>query len=238
MQPLTLNERRHAESVGEIRSSAVFRADCGDPSRLGREIDELLPIRKYNGDWKGVEFDRELLDCALRFTDLGAQWVIPRLGDRPEIDGEFSLIHLHDVLSQVEGGPVTIAEPTEFQLQFLSELRIIDHTPRSGSGKIAYVRIRRDVTPLEIWYSALADIGGDPFPPGYIKMEITYCQYLDALLLTKGAYGWQYLYADMSLRRGDFQEAVGYLRGMLELFPSLFPRHDYTGLRERLEERL
>ncbi len=69
-------------------------------------------------------------------------------------------------------------------------------------------------------------------------MDITYCQYLDALLLTKGTYGWQYLYTDISLRRGDFDETVRYLRGMLEVFPEIFPQHDYRELRERLEARL
>lgn len=100
------------------------------------------------------------------------------------------------------------------------------------------MRIRQDDAPLEIWYSALADIGDEPYPPGYIKMEITYCEYLDALLLTKGTYGWQYLYADISLRRSDFQEVFGYLRDMLELFPVEFQQYDYAPLRQRLEARL
>ncbi|OKI38305.1 hypothetical protein A6A29_10030 [Streptomyces sp. TSRI0281] len=94
------------------------------------------------------------------------------------------------------------------------------------------------VDPLEIWYSAIADIGGDPYLPGFIKMNITYCQYLDAMILTKGTYGWQYLYTDISLSRGDFHETVKYLQGMLSVFPEIFPQHDYGDLRARLEARL
>ncbi|AOS64546.1 hypothetical protein [Actinoalloteichus hymeniacidonis] len=56
------------------------------------------------------------------------------------------------------------------------------------------------------------------------------------MLPTKGTYGWQFLFADISLRRGDFHEVAGYLQGMVDVFPELFPG-DYTELRDRLAER-
>lgn len=68
-------------------------------------------------------------------------------------------------------------------------------------------------------------------------MEVTYREYLDALLVTKGTYGWQYLYTDVSLGRG-FGGVRRYLQGMIELFPEIFPNHDYSPLVERLEARL
>ncbi|GHH47645.1 hypothetical protein FHS35_005565 [Streptomyces umbrinus] len=236
MHNLTPNEQRHAESLEEIRSSPFLQADCGNADHLGPAPEELLPLGRYNDAWADVELDQNLLDCALRFTDLGAQWRTSRK-KLPRIQGDFNLLHLRDVLNQPEGPAPTIPDATDSQLRFLSELRFFDHTPRSGSGKLAYIRLWPGGTPLEIWYSAVADIGGDPYPPGFIKMDITYCQYLDALLLTKGTYGWQYLYTDISLRRGDFRETVAYLQGMLEVFPEIFPQHDYTDLRERLEAR-
>lgn len=237
MEQLTPYEQRHAESLEEICSSPSLKADCGSSQAMGRALEELSPLREYNEEWAAVELDQELLGHALRFTDLGAQW---RTSGKklPRIQGEFNLLHMHDVLSQTEGPASTIVNPTEPQREFLSQLRMFDHSPRSGSGKITYIRLQPRVRPLEIWYSAIADIGGDPYPPGFIKMDITYGQYLDALLLTKGTYGWQYLYTDVSLRRGDFHETVEYLQGMLDVFPRLFPEHDYWDLRERLEARL
>ncbi|MGC5564320.1 hypothetical protein ACPYPG_15940 [Streptomyces sp. FR-108] len=236
MHNLTPNEERHAESLEEIRSSPFLQADCGSSEHLGAALEELSPLRRYNDEWADVELDQNFLGCALRFTDLGAQWRTSRK-KLPRIQGEFNLLNLHDVLNQREGPAATVPDASESQLRFLSELRFFDHTPRSGSGRLTYVRLRPGVAPLEIWYSAVADIGSDPYPPGFIRMDITYCQYLDALLLTKGTYGWQYLYTDVPLGRGDFRETVGYLEGMLELFPEIFPQYDYTPLRDRLEAR-
>ncbi|MEJ8650067.1 hypothetical protein WKI65_18700 [Streptomyces sp. MS1.AVA.3] len=238
MQKLTPNEQRHAASLAEIKASPYLETDCGDTDQLGQSPAELLPLHRYNEDWADVEFDQRMLDCALRFPGLGAQWEIPEEEeDLPEIYGDFNLLHLHDVLKQ-PAGPAPLPGATSFQQQFLSELRIFDHTPRSGAGKLTYIRMQPHVTPLEIWYSAVADIGSDPYPPGFLKMDITYCEYLDALLLTKGTYGWQYLYTDISLRGRAFHETVTYVQGMLEVFPEIFPQHDYTPLRDRLEARL
>ena len=36
-------------------------------------------------------------------------------------------------------------------------------------------------------------------------MDVDYCEYLDALLLTKGTFGWQYLFTEASLRDDRFQ---------------------------------
>ncbi|MFE7317342.1 hypothetical protein ACFU7T_30215 [Streptomyces sp. NPDC057555] len=195
-------------------------------------------MQQYNEDWKRVVIDPDLTECALRFADLGAQWETTPKKGAPRIYGEFRLVNFHEVVTQAEGAPATVPDPTEIQQRFLSQLRVIDHTPISGSGKLTYIRMSPEVSPLEIWYSAIADIGAEPYPPGYLRMNITYREYLDALILTKGTYGWQYLYSDISLRRGDFRETVHYLQGMLDLFPEIFPQHDYTELRDRLEARL
>lgn len=237
MQDLTPNEHRHAASMEEIQESPYLLADCGSLTPLGEPLGELLPLSRYNAAWRDVELGADLMNCALRFTELRARWETVEDDDVPEIYGEFSLLYFHDVFNQPEE-PATYPGVTDFQRSFISELRVFDHTPLSGAGKLAYIRMQPGATPLEIWYSAIADIGSDPYPPGFIKMDITYCEYLSALLRTKGTYGWQYLYTDISLRDGGFHETVNYLQGMLEFFPQAFPQHDYTDLRDRLEARL
>ncbi|MFJ2202817.1 hypothetical protein ACIQPP_49155 [Streptomyces violaceusniger] len=94
------------------------------------------------------------------------------------------------------------------------------------------------MSPLEIWYCDIADIGGDPYPPGYIKLDLSYSQYLEAPLLAKGVFGWQYLYAKMSLRDTSWSNVRNRLKVMVDVFPELFPQYDYTELRERFEARL
>lgn len=69
-------------------------------------------------------------------------------------------------------------------------------------------------------------------------MDVDYCGYLAALLVTKGTYGWQYLFADVSLADDIHHHTVENARRMLEVFPRLFPGYDYAPLAARLEARL
>ncbi|MFJ9866778.1 hypothetical protein [Streptomyces sp. NPDC101165] len=235
MADLTVNEKRHAAVLAAIQRSPFLDATCGSCDELGEPLEELLPLYEHNEDWDEVRLDGDLGSCALRFMDLGAQW--STTGGLPEILGEYRILHFYDVFDQLEG-PEPLDDATEFQRQFLAELRHFDMTPRSGAGMMSFIRMQPNVSPLEIWFHDVADIGGEPYPPGYLRMDITYCQYLDALLLTKGTYGWQYLYTDVRLSDAGFHLARTYLTRMLEVFPELFPEHDYAPLRARLEERL
>ncbi|MER7106988.1 hypothetical protein [Streptomyces sp. NPDC000229] len=235
MQNLTPNERRCAAALTEIGESPFLESECGSTEHLAEPVEELLPLYEHNSDWEEVEFDSRLLNCALRFSDFGARWSTRE--SLPEIHGEFHVLHFYDVFDQTEG-PSAGHETSDFQRDFLAQLRYFDHTPRSGAGMMTYIRMQPQVTPLEIWYQDIADIGRHPYPRNYIRMDITYCEYLEALTLTKGTYGWQYLYADISLRESGFESKVHYLTSMLEVFPDLFPAYDYTPLAERLEARL
>jgi hypothetical protein len=69
-------------------------------------------------------------------------------------------------------------------------------------------------------------------------MDIDYCQYLRTLAITKGTYGWQKLCRDIaSLDEDDMSGIRADMAEMLEVFPALFPDHDYEPLRIRLAER-
>ncbi|WP_433160939.1 hypothetical protein [Kribbella sp. CA-247076] len=233
MTHLTTNEQRHAESLTAIRDHPSLIATCGDCDELAEPLENLLPLYEHNEDWDEIELDEDLGACALRFTNLGAQW--ETADGLPELYGEFRILHFYDVFDQPEG-PGAMPDATDFQREFLSELRSFDTTPRSGAGMRSYLRMRPGTTPLEIWYADLADVGASPYPAGYLKLELTYAEYLDALLLTKGSYGWQYLFADVSLNGPSSGSTVRQLEHMLEVLPGLFPG-DYGELHDRLAER-
>ncbi|MEU0250214.1 hypothetical protein ABZ192_39110 [Streptomyces sp. NPDC006235] len=252
MPHFTANEERHLASLRELANCPYMDVEYEDVGQLTPSLGELPPLTEFNEKWKGVQLDDDIVSHSLRFTEFGACWSTlsedeyDDAGDDEgggglagvelsEIHGEFFLRSIHDILSQPEG-PADPVE-SEFQRTFLSELRVMDQTPRSGAGMLTYLRLKPGSSPLEIWYSDIAAIGASPYPLGFIKMDITYSEYLDALLLTKGTYGWQYLYTDISLADG-FSETVEYLEGMLSLFPRIFPNYDYSDLRTRLEARL
>ncbi|GAA2634739.1 hypothetical protein [Paractinoplanes durhamensis] len=224
-------ERRHADSLHELQRSSALEGEFGNADDLGPDLADLRPFADYGEAWAGVRLPEQMSGCALRFTELGARWQTSE-----GILGEFYFRPFSDLVTDA-GGAEPWPEATDFQTDFMSQLRVFDQTPRSGAGKLTYLRLQPGPGPLEIWYSDIADIADDPYPDGFIKMDITYCEYLDALLLTKGTYGWQYLYTDISLDRGDFVATVEFLDGMLQLFPTIFPQHDYSDLRERLEAR-
>ncbi|NUP16884.1 MAG: hypothetical protein HOZ81_12410 [Streptomyces sp.] len=232
MPSLTQNELLHLNSLNEIENSPLLESQSSG-AELERPLSIILP-EEYNESWEGVRFSEDMLSCYLRFYELGAAW--RTVENMPDVKGEFGLINFHDALESSDPG--TESGSTDFQREFLSQLCPIDRTPRSGAGIQTYIRMQADVVELELWYSAIADIGQSPYPPGFIKLDVGYCGYLEALLLTKGAYGWQYLFADISLRRRDFSDSAHNLKGMLQVFPELFPDRDYSSLRTRLEERL
>ncbi|MFE4366801.1 hypothetical protein ACFRMN_00840 [Streptomyces sp. NPDC056835] len=232
MSPLTRNEQLHLDSLEEIKNCPLLESTCSGVD-LDMPLGNILP-EEYDESWEGVRFSENMLSCYLRFYELGAAWgAVEAL---PDISGEFNLINFHDALQASDPG--TARGKTDFHREFLSQLCPIDRTPRSGAGSQTYIRMQAGVDELELWYSAVADIGQPPYPPGFIQLDIDYCEYLRMLLLTKGVHGWQYLFADISLDRRDFSDSANNLTNMLRVFPDVFPGRDYSSIRARLEDRL
>ncbi|MFF5670664.1 hypothetical protein [Streptomyces hygroscopicus] len=232
MSSLTRNEQLHLDSLREIENCPLVESQCSGAD-LDRSLSSILP-EEYDESWEGVRFSESMLGCYLRFYELGAAW--RTVEDLPDVKGEFSLVNFHDALQVSDPGAGRAK--TDFHREFLSQLCPVDRTPRFGAGMQTYIRLQADVDELELWYSDIADIEQPSYPSGFIKLDIGYCEYLKMLLLTKGAYGWQYLFAGISLSRGDFLESINNLKNMLQVFPELFPGRDYSSLRTRLEARL
>ncbi|GAA3982350.1 hypothetical protein GCM10023085_75730 [Actinomadura viridis] len=225
-------ERRWLDVLDELRH-------CSDPD-LQMTWDHQGPLTVEPADahsafgtlaqQDGVLLDPALQKCFLRFDGLGACWGYGEEETDPLFAGEFSLSPLAQAIRRqppVERYP----DPSPEQLELLVELRDFDGTPMGGVGSISSLRIKQGgVHNPEIWFS-----DGEL---GVHRMDIDLCGYLDALRVTKGAYGWQYLFTDVSLTEEDHEVTAEFLTEMLAVFPDLFPAHDYEPLRARLAERL
>jgi hypothetical protein len=219
---------RFEEMVRELRQTptvTLYDEDRGDPGPHAGDPD--LVMREL-AEQVGIPLDPAFRDCLFAPTHLGCFWEVPHL--EVPIRGEVHLLNL--------AGALLIDEPSLFfgdddaadaTLELLEELRAIDVTPHGGGGELATIRRQLGVSEPEVWY---CDPRLDP-----VRMNIGYRQYLDAALLTKGTYGWQYIFTDVS--RGDDRLAGEEWRidAMLDTFPRLFPHHDYSDLQRRWEER-
>ncbi|MET7630412.1 MULTISPECIES: hypothetical protein [unclassified Streptomyces] len=233
MKPLTPNEELHLESLDELRRSEAFDVLFDERQKLWFALDEFLPLSETKAEWADLTLSPELLRCSLRFKRISGQWRL--IGSPRELAGEFSLPHFYKAL--IGAAPRPAPDASESDRQLFSELRIIDSTPRDATGQAAFVRIQPGKDHLEIWYQDRDLYDPVANPQACVRTSLSYCEYLDALRLTKGTFGWQLLFADVTLRDA-LQYRAEKLSEMIDAFPAAFPSHDYTALTERLEARL
>ncbi|MEU4695747.1 hypothetical protein [Nonomuraea dietziae] len=237
MEGLTSYERLHLASLEAIQQSPhfeVFSAGVGERLRpaIGDDLGEYRP------EWENASMTGGLVSHQLRFSEFFIAW--QTTGPLLRVHGEIDVFPLLDV---VEQGDVPMGCPTtEFQRRFYSQLRCIAGSRGTGSGHLTHLRVQPDAGPVEIWFddqhAATGPHPGHPYPVTYTKLDLTYGEYMDALLATRGARGWEFLFAEMELGKPGFHDIVTNLRNMLEVFPRLFPGCDYTPFQERLAARL
>lgn len=217
-------EQHFEQAVREVRES----------SRLDLLFEDKGPVRERTQTAEsafrtladaGYPIDPKFQKCYFRHANLAIQW---RSSD-PEavLAGEFNLVNI--ALSPDREIPEDDPPVTEDE-ELLWELCVFDSITRGGGGHIGALRFQEGATELEVWYI-------DRYR-GLIRLDLDYCEYLTNLIITKGAYGWQYLFADARLSEYDYGYIVKNLQEMLRTFPEEFPNHDYTQLVARLEDRL
>jgi hypothetical protein len=119
----------------------------------------------------------------------------------------------------------------------LCNLSVIDYEPHAGTGSVTGISVDDEARPqsigagAEIWHY-------DAGEHWLERLDVDYAGYLDAALLTVGAHGWQYLFADVNLRREVNHHTVAGLERLLTELPELLPGHDYEPLRRRFDARL
>ncbi|MFE4020542.1 hypothetical protein ACFXPZ_24580 [Streptomyces sp. NPDC059101] len=221
------------DSIKELADSPPFEVSW-EQEPITFPLADFDPLSDVRKEWAGVILGEDLKERALRFSWLSCNW--SSLPARPEIYGEFNLPHLYFALTREPPQHNDLA--TEAERSLFAELRTIDSAPIRATGESAFIRIEPQKNPLEIWYQDRYLFDEVHCTQGVRRMNLDYCAYLDALLMTKGAFGWHLLFVDVSLQGDAFRPHVENLQRMLETFPALFPQHDYAGLRARLEERL
>ncbi|MFE6767750.1 hypothetical protein [Streptomyces griseus] len=187
--------------------------------------DEALALLKES---HGVSLDPKFKASFHRFSRLGIHW--RGASENSAVGGEFYLVHLLNAI--IGGRPADLASSrsSEKEAALYSDFRIFDSQPRGGVGTFAALRLRDGTDEPEIWYFHMNH--------GSTRMEIDYQEYLNNLLLTRGAYYWQYLFTDTPADYYHSNEITSGLRRAIEFLSDVFPNNDYSDLRARLHDRL
>ncbi|MDG4861290.1 hypothetical protein P8605_24460 [Streptomyces sp. T-3] len=224
---LTEYETRYVAMLDELKGSPEVRLLVERRGPVVTAYGDTQAILAKLARRFGLVLDESLQSHLLRFRQLACQWETgPHL---PALVGEFSLKHFY---TSVTTGPLEISQdfPAVAERTLASELRLLDDHPESGAGSFVAMQLRPDASLPKVWYFTVAH--------GFEALDVGFNEYLDTLLVTKGVYGWQYLFADVSLREDEFIHTRERLAKMLQVLPEIFPQHDYTDLRTRLEARL
>ena len=232
-ETLTQSETLQTDSIRELVDSPLF-----DVTWEQRDITfPLATFDPLSGDepaLAGVRLSAELKERALRFVSLSCEWSLTSAGR--SLDGEFRLPHLY--LALVRDAPRYNDLAPERERGLMAGLRKIDSAPSRATGEAAFIRVEPDKDTLEIWYQDRYLFHEDHNTQGFLRMDLGYPEYLDVLRLTKGVFGWQLLFVDVSLRESELRPHLESVTTMLEVFPSEFPQYDYAPLQGRLAARL
>ncbi|CAM04655.1 hypothetical protein SACE_5420 [Saccharopolyspora erythraea NRRL 2338] len=215
-------ERRYVAMLDELRGAGevdLVHEELGPVADIGDAQNAFGLI----ADQHGVVLDPALRRHFLGFEVVGCKW---RAGD---LVGEFSVCHLAGAMAQT-GAYLETEFATEAESQVYQHMHPFDEHPVSGDGVLSALLFPAGATSPEVWYF-------DGTSELY-RLDLDYGGYLDALLVTKGVVGWQLLFADVDRGCDEFDLVADDLREMLEVFPRIFPGHDYEPLRDRLDERV
>ncbi|MFE0512694.1 hypothetical protein [Streptomyces sp. NPDC058964] len=222
----TAYEERYLALMDELESGAGVRVLAEERGPVVTAYGDAETVLAKIARRFDLVLDPSSRSRVLRFRKLACQWEIS--GPGPTLAGEFGLKNLY---TSITTGPLEIAQDfsSAADRRLAAELRLLDDQPEGGAGSFTALRMQPGVPLPEIWHFTVAH--------GFCRLDVGYAEYLDRLLVTKGTYGWQYLFADVSLRDPEFIHVRGRLSAMLSVFPKLFPEHDYSDLRARLEAR-
>ncbi|MCQ4212457.1 hypothetical protein [Streptomyces longispororuber] len=228
MSTLNEYEQRYLAMLDELSGSAEVQVFHEERRPVSEITGDAATAFEMIADELGIHLDASLRRTYMRFDGLSSYWAIERPG--VYLTGEFSIDHIATVMFDDGADELITDETPEEERQIYSELRVCDRHPRGGGGSLAGLRINPGVAKPEVWYYHGTH--------GVSKLDIGYDEYLDALLVTKGTYGWQYLFVeDPPVQEVEYQSALDDMRDMLQVFPELFPRHDYAPFVSRLEAR-
>ncbi|MCZ1017579.1 hypothetical protein [Streptomyces noursei] len=220
-------EKILAKTVEEMQKCPDLNVTVAEFGELSPPLDDLDCVFDNMAEHYDLPLSQRIRDRFFRHDEIETYW----RSSRPDsaLVGEFSLTHVYRSVAEKHLSDIWEgADETERELY--GELRIFDDTPHTGSGRMATLRVTPGSTDPEIWFFDMRE--------GPLEMDLDYPAYLDSLILTKGTIGWQYLFCDAGFGDPGFTPIAEGLKEMLDVFPQLFPGHDYSGLQARLQERM
>ncbi|MFE6742956.1 hypothetical protein [Streptomyces tubercidicus] len=213
--------REAFEEVGSASEFTVEKYEIESEQERPLTKNEARLMRRYMGPSAVEDAVHHLLDA----ERIHLSWHTPD----HQIYGEFALKDLRACLWG-DYMPYTDERLTPKEKLVMGEIKTLEESP--GSGRLTALRVPMEITPCrEIWFY---DMNHQRFE----LLDLDYSSYVDTLLITKGIPGWQYLYTDTHLADDEFSFIARQLEISLDALEEIFPRHDYSGLRERLEARL
>ncbi|GLW13225.1 hypothetical protein Misp01_83530 [Microtetraspora sp. NBRC 13810] len=220
-------ERRLRETVEKIQARSSVRTEKYDRGPLAvymeRAEDALEIIRIV----EEIPLSAELTRNFHRHSSLLFAW--RALDPFEAIAGEFHIVHIAEaMLRGARTSPIYPATPEEERLVEAS--KIFETHPVGGTGTYSALRLTRNQDSPEIWYFDIRQ--------GPTRLHISYGDYLDVMLRTKGLYGWQYLFAKPDPDNYGMCVSLPYLRDGLDFLAHEFPDDDLSDLRAKLEERM
>ncbi|OKI32681.1 hypothetical protein A6A29_19540 [Streptomyces sp. TSRI0281] len=161
-----------------------------------------------------------------RYSNLSFSWRALEPFDK--IAGEFHIIHIAEAV--VRGPQRSPIHPATTETgRLIEEFRIFETHPVGGTGTYSALRLTHNEDSPEIWYFDIRQ--------GPSRLHINYSDYLDVMLLTRGLYDWQYLFAKPDKDNYGMSVSLPYLRDGLAFLAREFAGDDLSDLLDRLAER-
>ncbi|MFF0434568.1 hypothetical protein ACFYU9_20330 [Streptomyces sp. NPDC004327] len=219
-------ERRFLDMIAKLKQSDAIDVRGERKGDISDVVEDTAAGFALLEELFGITLDPALVDHHVRYWELGIHWY--EAGASVGAGGEFVLRELVDAL--MSGPPDAGSVRDEEEAALFGELRVIDYLPDSGENAFAAVRLAKDTLAPRTWVHW--------FPHGLFELELDYPGYLEALLLTRGFYGWQFLYADVRLADPAYAPLADLIRTGLDFLAAALPDPRYEELETRLADRL
>src|SRR4051812_35608419 len=213
-----------------LRSSPLVRVFEETHKPLAPDNAEMDVVIHNLAEFAAVSAHAAFKSCWMSYERFSVHW---EQADSAKTDregvvgGEASLVYLFDIASRTTD--LVTGQTPDRERELLRSLRIIDDQPAGGNGTLAAVRLVDEQLLPEVWFFDIRS--------GVHALDVDYCGYLDALIRTKGGYGWQYLYADIDLAKPEQRMIRERLKHLLAFLANTFPDVDYGALQERFAAR-
>lgn len=219
-------ERRFLEMIESLKRSDEIDVNGERKGAISEVVEDSTAGFSQLEELFDVTLDPVLRDYHVRYSDLGIHWYAA--GASVGAGGEFVLHELVDAL--MSGPPDASSVRDDEERELFQQLRVIDYQPEGGVNAFAAVRLSGNTIAPQVWVYR--------FPYGAFALDLDYRGYLEALLLTKGFYGWHFLYTDVRLADARYAPLVDLIRTGLDFLKETLPDPRYEELETRLAERL